>query len=75
MPLLAQKQDNGSKPGKAFASCTLSKAKKWYGIHKLAFLPLRLAIANSAPIYLYSGKFEVDTDNNPPMTAKLDAMG
>ena len=76
--VLYQEQDNKKKVV-AYASRTLSASEKNYPAHKLEFLAWKWAITNQFHKYLYGGKFEVYTDNNPLTyiltTAKLDATG
>lgn len=61
----------------AFASRSLKPAERNYPAHKLEFLALKWAVTEKFHDYLYGGKFEVVTDNNPltyvHTTAKLDA--
>ena len=76
--MLYQEQDNEKKVI-AYASRTLSASERNNPAHKLEFLALKWAITDQFHEYLYGGKFEVYTDNNPltyilPM-AKLDATG
>ena len=77
--VLYQKQDDGTHRVIAYASRTLSKSEKNYDAHKLEFLALKWSVTERFHEYLYGGKFEVYTDNNPLTyiltTAKLDAMG
>ena len=49
----------------AYASRSLSKAKKNYPAHKLEFLALKWAVTEKFHEYLYGNKFSVVTDNNP----------
>ena len=76
--ILYQEQDN-EKRVIAYASRTLSALERNYPAHKLEFLALKWAITDQFHEYLYGGKFEVYTDNNPLTyiltTAKLDATG
>ena len=62
-----------------YASRTLSKSEKNYDAHKLEFLTLKWVITDKFHEYLYTGNFEVFTDNNPLTylltMAKLDATG
>ena len=57
----------------------MSKSEKRYDAHKLEFLALKWAVTDRFHEYLYGGKFDVYTDNNPLTyvltTAKLDATG
>ena len=77
--VLSQQQEDGKEAAIAYASRTLSKSKKRYDPHKLEFLALKWAITDRFHKYLYGGKFNVYTDNNPLTyvltTAKLDATG
>ena len=63
----------------AYASRSLKPSERNYPAHKLEFLALKWAVCEKSHDYLYSGKFEVLTDNNPLTyvltTAKLDATG
>ena len=63
----------------AFASRSLSNNERNYPAHKLEFLALKWAITDRFHEYLYSGQFDVYTDNNPLTyiltSAKLDATG
>ena len=63
----------------AYASRTLSKSEKNYLAYKLEFLALKWSVCDRFHEYLYGGKFEVFTDNNPLTyiltTDKLDATG
>ena len=77
--VLYQKEDDGMESVIAYVSRTLSKPKHNYDAHKLEFLALKWSITERFHEYLYSGHFEVYTDNNPLTyiltTAKLDATG
>ena len=77
--VLSQEQEDGKEAAIAYASRTLSKSEKRYDPHKLEFLALKWAITDRFHEYLYGGKFDVYTDNNPLTyvltTAKLDATG
>jgi transposase InsO family protein len=77
--VLYQKQDDGKNRVIAFASRSLGKTEKNYITHKLEFLALKWAVTDQFHEYLYGGKFEVHTDNNPLTyvltSAKLDATG
>ena len=57
----------------------MSKSERNYDAHKLEFLALKWSVTERFHEYLYSGHFEVYTDNNPltyiMTTAKLDATG
>jgi len=64
----------------AYASRSLKKSEKAYPAHKLEFLAFKWSVTEKFHDYLYGGKFQVVTDNNPltymyvNSTAKLDAM-
>ena len=77
--VLSQIQENGKGGAIAFASRSLSKSEKRYDAHKLEFLALKWAVTDRFHEYLYGGKFDVYTDNNPLTyvltSAKLDATG
>ena len=76
---LYQEHDDGTSRVIAYASRTLSESEKDYDAHKLEFLAFKWEITDRFHEYLYGGKFEVFTDNNPITylltTAKLDATG
>ena len=76
--VLYQQQD-GQDRVVAYASRSLKQSEKNYPAHKLEFLALKWAVCEKFHDYLYGGKFEVVTDNNPLTyvfsTAKLDATG
>ena len=76
--VISQKQE-GREPVIAYASQSLNKAERRYDAHKLEFLALKWAVMERFHEYLYSGEFEVFTDNNPLTyiltSAKLDATG
>ena len=63
----------------AYASRSLSHTERNYPAHKLEFLVLKWAVTDRFHEYLYGGKFDVFTDNNPLTyiltSAKLDACG
>jgi hypothetical protein len=63
----------------AYASRGLNDAEKRYPVHKREFLALKWAVTEKFRDYLYYGKFDVVTDNNPLTyvlsTAKVDATG
>ena len=61
--VLYQKQDDGTDHIIAYASHTLSKSGRNYDAHKLEFLALKWSVTER--FHLYSGYFEVYTDNNP----------
>ena len=75
--ILYQQQDDGTFRVISYASRSLSKTERNYDAHKLEFLALKWAVTKRFHEYLYGGKFEVYTDNNPLTyiltTAKLDA--
>ena len=77
--VLYQGQDDGTTRVIACASRNLSKSEKRYHSSKLELLALKLSICECFHKYLYGGKFEVYTDNNPLTciltNAKLDATG
>ena len=77
--VLYQDQVDGTTRVIAYASRNLSKFEKRYHSSKLEFLALRWSVCERFHEYLYGGKFQVYTDNNPLMyiltTAKLDATG
>ena len=61
-----------------YASHTLSKSEKNYDAHKLEFLALKWSVTERLHEYLYSGHFEVYTDNLLTCiltTAKFDVTG
>ena len=72
-----QEDDEGIKRVISYARRSLSKSEKNYPAHKLEFLALKWAVSEKFKDYLYGGKFEVFTDNNPLTyiltSAKLDA--
>ena len=63
--VLYQEDDQGIKRVISYASRSLSKSEKNYPAHKLEFLALKWAVSEKFKDYLYGGKFEVFTDNNP----------
>ena len=77
--VLYQDQDDGMTRVIAYASRNLSKSEKRYHSSKLEFLALKWSVCERFHEYLYGGKFQVYTDNNPLtyilMTAKLDTTG
>ena len=77
--VLYQDQDDGTTRVIAYASRNLSKSEERYHSSKLEFLALNWSVCERFHEYLYGGKFQVYTDNNPLMyiltTAKLDATG
>ena len=76
--VLYQKQQ-GEKRVIAYASRGMTAAQKRYPTHKREFLALKWALCEKFRDYLYYGKCDVETDNNPLTyvlsTAKLDATG
>ena len=74
-----QTQEDGTERVISYASRTLSKSEKNYPAYKLEFLALKWSMCDRFHEYLYGGKFEVFTNNNPLTyiltTAKLDATG
>ena len=77
--VLYQKDKNGLQRVIAYASRSLSHTERNYPGHKLEFLALKWAVTDRFHEYLYGGKFDVFTDNNPLTyiltSAKLDACG
>ena len=77
--VLYQNDSNGHQRVIAYASCSLSNTERNYPAHKLEFLALKWAVTDRFHEYLYSGQFDVYTDNNPLTyiltSAKLDATG
>ena len=75
--VLYQTQEDGTQRVIAYASRSLSKTERNYDAHKLEFLALKWSVTERFHEYLYGGKFDVYTDNNPLTyvltTAKLDA--
>ena len=75
--VLYQKDDQGNQRVIAYASQSLTQTERNYPAHKLEFLALKWAVTNRFHEYLYGGKFDVYTDNNPLTyiltSAKLDA--
>ena len=63
--VLDQLDDNSVDRVIAYTRKTLSKSERNYPAHKLEFLVLKSAITDRFHEYLYKGKFEVYTDNNP----------
>ena len=74
--VLYQDQDDGTTRVIMYPSRYLSKSEKRYHSSKLEFLALKWSVCERFHEYLYGGKFQVYTDNNPLMyiltTAKLD---
>ena len=77
--VLYQKANGGTPRPIAFASHSLSRSEHNYPTYKLEFLAHKWAVCDRFHEYLYAGKFDVYTDNNPltyiNTTAKLDAVG
>ena len=77
--VLYQKDDQGNQRVIAYASQSLTQTERNYPAHKLEFLALKWAVMDRFHEYLYGGKFNVYTDNNPLTyiltSAKLDACG
>ena len=77
--VLYQIDDSGHQRVIAYASGSLNSMKRNYPAHKLEFLALKWAVTDRFHEYLYSGWFDVYTDNNPLTyiltSAKLDATG
>ena len=77
--VLYQADDKGILGVRAYASRSLSQTERNYPAHKLEVLALKLAVTDHFYEYLYGGKFDVYTDNNPLTyilsSAKLDACG
>ena len=63
--VLYQEQYDGTDHVIAYASQTLSKSEGNYDIHKLEVLALKWSVTERFHECLYSGCFEVYTDNNP----------
>ena len=63
----------------AYASRSLSHTERNYPAHKLEFLALKWVVTDRFHEYLYGGKFDAFTDNNPLTyiltSAKLNACG
>ena len=76
---ICQDQDDGTTRVIAYASRNLSKSEKRYHSSKLEFLALKWSVCERFHKYLYGGKFQVYTDNNPLTyiltTTKLDTTG
>ena len=77
--VLYQKDKKGNQRVIAYASQSLTQTERNYLAHKLEFLVLKWAVTDRFHKYLYGGKFDVYTDNNPLTyiltSAKLDACG
>ena len=63
--VLYQTQEDGTQRVIAYASRSLSKTERNYDAHKLEFLALKWSVTECFHEYLYGGKFDVYTDNNP----------
>ena len=63
--VLYQKDENDLQRVIAYVSRSLSHTERNYPAHKLEFLALKWAITDRFHEYLYAGKFDVYTDNNP----------
>ena len=77
--VLYQKDDQGNQRVIAYASQSLTQTERNYLAHKLEFLALKWVVTDRFHEYLYGGKFNMYTDNNPLTyiltSAKLDACG
>ena len=77
--VLYQKDEEGVQRVIAYASQSLRHTERNYPAHKLEFLALKWAITDQFHEYLYGGKFDVYTNNNPLTyilsSAKLDTCG
>ena len=77
--ILCQIDDSGHQRVIAYASHSLSNMERSYPAHKPEFLALKWAVTDRFHEYLYGGRFDVYTDNNPLTyilaSAKLDATG
>ena len=77
--VLYQNDSHGHQRVIAYASRSLSNTERNYPAHKLEFLALKWAVTDRFHEYLYGGRFDVYTDNNPLTyiltSAKLDATG
>ena len=77
--VLYQKDDQGNQRVIAYASQSLTQTERNYPAHKLEFLALKWVVMDRFHEYLYGGKFDMYTDNNPLTyiltSAKLDACG
>ena len=73
------KRQNGLQRVIVYASWSVSHTERNYPAHKLEFLALKWVVTDRFHKYLYGGKFDVFTDNNPLTyiltSAKLDACG
>ena len=63
--VLYQKDDQGNQRVIANTSWSLTQTERNYLAHKLEFLALKWAVTNRFHEYLYGGKFDMYTDNNP----------
>ena len=63
--VLYQQQEDSTNRVIAYTSRSLSETEKNYDAHKLEFLALKWSITERFHEYLYGGKFDVYTDNNP----------
>ena len=72
-------KDQGNQRVIAYASQSLTQTERNYLAHKLEFLALKWVVMDRFHEYLYGGKFDMYTDNNPLTyiltSAKLDACG
>ena len=77
--LLYQADDQGILKVIAYASRSLSQMERNYPTHELEFLAQKWAVTDRFHEYLYGGRFDVYTDNNPLTyiltSANLDACG
>ena len=77
--VLYQTHEDGKNRVIAYAGRVLSHTGAKYPAHKLEILALKWAVTDRFHTYLFGGKFEVYTDNNPLTyvltTVKLDVIG
>ena len=77
--VLYQRDNEGVLRVIVYASRSLSNTEQNYPAHKLEFLALKWVLMDHFHEYLYGGRFDVYTDNNPLTyilsSAKLDACG
>ena len=77
--VLYQADDQGILKVIAYSSRSLSQMERNYPTHKLEFLALKWGVTDHFHEYLYGGRFDVYTDNNPLTyiltSAKLDTCG
>ena len=77
--VLCQTDSHGHQRVIAYASHSLSNTESNYPAHKPESLALKWAVTDRFHKYLYGGRFDVYTDNNPLTyiltSARLDAMG